>query len=247
MKVAILECDDVLEKFQPQFGHYRDMIRRMFLRSDVAADPLRFADFTCRQRHYPEDIDSYDLYITTGSKASVYEDTPWIAQLIHFVRQLDRREKKLIGICFGHQVIAMARQGMVEKSARSWGIGVAVNRTVATPAWMHETKDHLNIIVSHQDQITTLPEDALVIAGSDFCPFFMVQWNDHFLCIQGHPEWNPAYARTLINERRAHFTPERIATALESLHMQPDNELFARWILDFVGYSIPKNIPPPQR
>jgi GMP synthase-like glutamine amidotransferase len=247
MKIAILECDDVLDKFQPQFGHYRDMIRRMFQHHGVAAGPVEFADFACRQGHYPEDINSYDVYITTGSKASVYDDAPWIARLIDFVIQLDRREKKLIGICFGHQLIAMARHGMVEKSARGWGIGVAVNRIVATPAWMRETKDHLNIIVSHQDQITTLPEDALVIAESDFCPFFMVQWNDHFLSIQGHPEWNLAYARTLINERRTLFTPERIATGLASLDIKPDNELFARWIVDFVGYSMPKHRPPPDR
>ncbi|MFN2355129.1 MAG: GMP synthase [Desulfopila sp.] len=247
MKIAILQCDDVLDKFQPQFGHYRDMIRRMFLRNDIAASPLQFDDFVCRQGHYPKDRDSYDLYITTGSKASVYDDVPWIAQLIDFVRQLDRRGKKLIGICFGHQIIAMACRGMVEKSGRGWGIGVAVNRIVATPAWMRETKEYLNIIVSHQDQITTLPEDALVIAASDFCPFFMVQWNDHFLSIQGHPEWNRAYARALINERRALFTTGQMAAGLQSLDMKPDNELFYRWILDFVGYPITKPIPPPQR
>lgn len=247
MKIGILECDDVLDKFQPQFGHYREMIRRMFLRDSIAAGPLEFADFSCRQGHYPEHIDSCDVYITTGSKASVYDDEPWIAQLIDFVRQLDRRKKKLIGICFGHQIIAMARHGMVEKSARGWGIGVAVNRIVTTPAWMRETKDHLNIIVSHQDQISTLPENALVIAESDFCPFFMVQWNDHFLSIQGHPEWNRAYAGALINERRALFTPGQIAAGLASLDMKPDNELFARWILDFVRYPITKHIPPPPR
>ena len=248
MKVAILECDDVLDKFQPQFGHYRDMIRRMFLRNDVADDgALEFHNFSCRQGQYPEYIDNYDFYITTGSKASVYDDAPWIAQLIDFVRQLDRRGKKLIGICFGHQIIAMARHGMVEKSARGWGIGVAVNRIVATPAWMRETQDHLNIIVSHQDQITVLPEDALVIAESDFCPFFMVQWSDHFLSIQGHPEWNRAYAGALINERRALFTTGQMAAGLQSLDMKPDNEQFARWILDFVGYRNPKHLPQPQR
>jgi GMP synthase-like glutamine amidotransferase len=67
----------------------------------------------------------------------------------------------------------------------------------------------------------------------------MVQWNDHFLSIQGHPEWNRTYARTLINERRALFTPEQIAAGLASLDMKPDNELFARWIVDFVTHTRP--------
>ena len=231
MKVAILQCDDVLEKFQPQFGHYPDMIRQMFRLFD---GPFEFTDFDCQKGHFPEDLDAYDFYITTGSKASVYEDKPWIQQLIQFVRQLDKHKKKLIGICFGHQIIAIACQGMVEKSNRGWGIGVAINHLVTTPFWMKERKPELNIIVSHQDQITSLPKDALVIAASDFCPFFMVQWSAHFLSIQGHPEWNRMYSRTLINDRRAIIDPARIEAGLDSLKLEPDNQLFVRWIMDFV-------------
>lgn len=231
MKVAILECDEVLEKFQPQFGHYRDMVRQMFQPFDV---PFEFTVFDCQKGHYPGDIDDYDCYITTGSKASVYDEARWIQQLIGFVKRLDRHKKKLIGICFGHQIIAMACQGMVEKSKKGWGIGVAVNRLVSHPDWMSEIKPELHIIVSHQDQITILPKDAEVIAESDFCPFFMVQWNDHFLSIQGHPEWNRDYSRTLINERRSIIDPERVEAGLRSLDIEPDNVLFVRWILDFL-------------
>ena len=231
MKVAILQCDDVLEKFQPQFGHYQEMIRQMF---QLVDGPFEFADFDCQKGHFPDDLNGYDFYITTGSKASVYENKSWIQQLIRFVEQLDKHKKKLIGICFGHQIIAMACQGMVEKSNRGWGIGVAVNRLFTTPDWMSGIKPELNIIVSHQDQITTLPEDALVIAGSHFCPFFMVQWSGHFLSIQGHPEWDRAYSRTLINDRRAIIDPERIEAGLDSLDLEPDNRLFVRWIMDFL-------------
>jgi len=234
MNVAILQCDDVPEKRQPQFGHYRDMIRQMFV---LSGHSFAFTDFDCRQGDFPEDLDSYDFYITTGSTAGVYEDKPWIRQLIHFVRQLDRRKKKLIGICFGHQVMAMACHGMVEKSDRGWGIGLAANRIVATPDWMRERKPELHILVSHQDQITTLPKTALVIAESEFCPYFMVQWNDHFLSVQGHPEWTTAYARCRINDRRAIINPERIEAALTSLAIQPDSRLFVRWVMAFLGRS----------
>lgn len=233
MKVAILECDDVLEKFQPKFGHYRDMIRHMFGHLDT---PFEFEVFDCRLGHYPENIDGYGFFITTGSKTSVYENKPWIQQLIKFVQHLDKHKKKLIGICFGHQAIAMAFDGMVEKSEKGWGVGVSVNRIVTIPDWMREKRKELNIIVSHQDQITSLPEEALVIAESDFCPFFMVQWNNHFLSIQGHPEWNSAYSRTLINNRRGLIPAERIAEGFASLDITPDNRLFTRWIMDFVGH-----------
>ncbi|MGB3210685.1 MAG: hypothetical protein WBB19_08285 [Desulforhopalus sp.] len=236
LRVAILQCDDVLEKFQPQFGHYPDMIRQMFALVDQVDGSFEFKIFDCRQGHYPDDIDDHDVYVTTGSKASVYDNERWIQQLIHFVDHLNRHKKKLIGICFGHQIIAMACSGRVEKSTRGWGIGVGVNRIVATPRWMSEETNELNIIVSHQDQITTLPDDALVIAESDFCPYFMVQWSDHFLSIQGHPEWNRDYSRTLINDRRTIIAPERIESGLESLSIAPDNRLFVRWILDFLQH-----------
>ncbi len=235
MKVAILICDDVLERFQPRFGNYPAMIRQMFAFAD---GPFEFTDFDCREGHYPGDIHDYDFYITTGSKASVYDDETWIHDLIKFVRHLDCHQKKLIGICFGHQIIAMARRGMVEKSPRGWGIGVAVNRVVASPDWMRQKKSQLNIIVSHRDQITTLPEDALVIAESDFCPFFMVQWNSHFLSIQGHPEWRREYASSLTNNRRAIIPPERVEAGLDSLSIAPDSRLFSRWILDFVAHPV---------
>lgn len=233
MKVAILQCDQVLDKFQPKFGDYIDMIRQMF---DATEGRLEFDQFDCQQGIYPRNIETYDFYITTGSKASAYEDLPWIHQLINFVQKLDQQKKKLIGICYGHQIIALAKNHKVLKSDKGWGIGVAQNRIIATPDWMSKTKPELNIIASHQDQIISLPGEAVVIAESDFCPYFMVQWNNHFLSIQGHPEWNTDYSRTLMNERRAIIPAERIEAGLGSLTIQPDNALFAHWIMDFVRH-----------
>lgn len=234
MKAAILQCDEVLAKFQPEFGQYQDMIRHMLdsVDKDITCDC-----FDCRQGHYPEDIHHYDFYITTGSKSSVYETESWIHQLIEFVRQLDRERKKLIGICFGHQIIAMAYHGVVEKSDKGWGVGVASNQVIKFPDWMDEPIEKLNILVSHQDQITVLPEGADVIAKSNFCPYFLVQWNDFFLSIQGHPEWNRDYSRTLMNERRQLIGNTLIESGLDSLTTIPDNQLFTRWIINFVDHQ----------
>lgn len=234
MKIAILQCDDVLEKFQPQFGHYHDMIRRLFTQT---SQTFEFAVFDCQQQQYPQDIDHFDFYITTGSRVSAYDDQPWIQSLIEFVRQLDARQKPLIGICFGHQIIALAMKQRVEKSAKGWGIGVAQNRVIHHPSWMSQQADTLNIIVSHQDQVLSLTEQAIVIAESDFCPYFVVQWNDHLLSIQGHPEFSHDYSATLINARRHIIPAERIDSGLLSLRLPTDKQLFTRWILDFVDQT----------
>jgi GMP synthase-like glutamine amidotransferase len=233
LKIAILKCDEVLTELQPQFGRYEDMIQGMF---DGLASDLDFNCFDCQLGEYPEDLQDYDLYITTGSRASAYEDKPWISELIRFTRELDRAEKKTIGICFGHQIMAMVLGGRVEKSEKGWGIGVAVTDIIERPNWMKERVAKLRMIVSHRDQVTSLPEGARVLAGNDFCPFFIVQWNDHFLSIQGHPEWQKSYSRKLINSRRTIIPPQRVEEGLTSLHREPDNPLFVRWILDFVNY-----------
>ena len=231
MRVAILQCDDVLEKFQPEFGSYVGMIEQMFASVDGV---FEFDSFDCRKQQYPDDLDRYDFFITTGSRASVYDEETWIQTLILFVRRLAKEQRKFIGICFGHQILAMAYNAGVEKSEKGWGIGVATNRIVSTPQWMAEKKKHINIIVSHQDQIITIPEGAKVIAESDFCPFFIVQWNEQFLSIQGHPEWNRDYSKALINERRTIIPQPIVETGFRSLATKPDNDCFIRWIIDFV-------------
>jgi len=233
MKVAIIQCDSVIPELRTRFGDYDDMIKHMF---DSANADLDFQVFNAQQGEYPEDIDYFDFFITTGSKAGAYDGDDWIRQLIQFVQRLDEQRKKLIGICFGHQIIAMARHGQVEKSSKGWGVGVAANRIIAHPGWMKTTKEELNIIVSHQDQITQLPEDTLVIASSDFCPYFVVQWDDHFLSIQGHPEWQRDYSKALMTLRRNLLGEDRFESGLASLDIEPDNAMFTQWVLDFVGF-----------
>lgn len=232
MRVAILKCDEVMVTLQEEFGSYPEMIQHMFTTID---GQFEFDCFDCQRGHYPKNFHDYDFYITTGSKSSVYDNKPWIEELIVFTQKLDRHKKKLIGICFGHQIIAMAFHQMVEKSDKGWGIGISVNQMMMVPDWMSEKRQELNILVSHQDQVVSLPEDAIVIAKSSFCPFFMVQWNDYFLSIQGHPEFLTAYSRALINERRAVIPHDRVESALESLTIEPDNGLFCQWVIDFVG------------
>ncbi len=231
MKVALLQCDNVLEKFQPEFGNYPGMVQSMF---DGVDEELEFDIFDCQQGQFPLDIHAYDFYITTGSKASAYDDLEWVRQLIEFVGELDKARKKLIGICFGHQIIALALGGAVEKSTKGWGIGIACNEMLEQPRWMRQYSAEFKMLVSHQDQVTHLGGDAQILAKSDFCPYFVVQWGEHFLSIQGHPEWKNAYSRALMNDRRAIIPAKRIEAGMESLYLHSDSELFVSWVMDFV-------------
>ncbi len=237
MKAAILQCDRVLEKFRPRFGDYPQMIERMF--ADAGYRDIEFDRFDCVAGDYPRDLQAYDFYITTGSKADAYGDEPWVRQLIDFFRRLQQHECKAVGICFGHQIMALALGGRVERAPQGWGIGIAVNRMLDYPDWIPEGSENrpeeLRLIVSHRDQVSVLPgQGETLIAESDFCPYFVVQWNAQFLSVQGHPEWHRDYARALMEDRRDLYSPEQIEAGLASLEQEPDNHLFTRWIRAFV-------------
>ncbi len=232
MKAAILVCDQVAQPLASTHGQYDHMIQQMFAQRD---DTIEFDRFNCQAGDYPDDIEAYDFYITSGSKSSAYEDEKWIKQLIAFVQKLDRAKKKLIGICFGHQIIALARGGKVEKSTKGWGVGMSHNQLLKQPAWMKQKPQDLKILVSHQDQVTEIKGNHQVLAGSDFCPNFMVQWDQHFLSIQGHPEWQNSYSQDLMHLRRNIIPAEKVEKGLASLADKTDNLLFTQWVLDFVG------------
>ncbi|MDQ7051120.1 MAG: hypothetical protein Q9M92_16990 [Enterobacterales bacterium] len=194
---------------------------------------IEFESFNCQAQQYPEDIDAFDFYVTSGSKSSAYDDEDWIKQLIAFVQKLDRAKKKLIGICFGHQIIALARGGKVSRSEKGWGVGMSHNQVLKQPSWMKQSTGDLKILVSHQDQVSEIKGNYEIIAGSDFCPHFILQWDQHFLSIQGHPEWQNSYSEDLIQFRSNIIPANRVEKGLASLSETSDNELFTRWVLDF--------------
>ena len=89
---------------------------KCFLKVFWAVDPsIQFQTYEVQLNNYPLDIDECDAYLITGSKASSYDDEQWIHDLKKFIQSLNKNKKKLIGICFGHQIIAEALGGSVKK------------------------------------------------------------------------------------------------------------------------------------
>ena len=231
MKLGILKTDQVRPEWVPEFGEYPDM----FIKLLGQVDPdLEFRVYDVEQGEYPADIDEVDAYLITGSKSSVYDDKPWIKILMEFVRELDRRRKKLVGICFGHQLVAHALGGRTEKSPKGWGVGLHTHRFTATPAWHDQQALEFDILVSHQDQVVKNAEGARVLAGSDFCENAVCQVGDHILTFQGHPEFVPGYSREIMEFRRQVVGEQVYARGVASLVAPPQNERVARWILKFL-------------
>jgi GMP synthase-like glutamine amidotransferase len=235
MRIGILKTDSVRPEFQDDFGDYPDMFRRLLL----AADPsLEFTDYDVQRGEYPEHIDACDAYLITGSRDSVYDDEDWIRALADFVDGLHRARRKLIAICFGHQLVAHFLGGETQPADVGWGVGVKTSDVVKQPPWMDPPADSVRLLVSHKDQVTRLPDGAEVFAMSGYCPVAGYTLGEHIFAVQGHPEFAKGYSRSLIDWRRQ-LLGERCADAgLESLAEPTDEQLVASWIVNFIRTGV---------
>jgi len=206
------------------------MIQELFKR--VAPD-IETIVYDVEHNEYPNDIEMCDAYITTGSKASVYDQHAWIQTLQAFILTLAEHNKKLVAICFGHQLVAQALGGKTTKSDKGWGVGVHSMAIQTHKPWMTPNKEHIQVIVSHQDQVVELPTGAELIASSRFCPNSMYVINEQVLSMQGHPEFNADYAETMMQTRRKRIGEQTFAAGIASLQNPTDELLLAKWIIQF--------------
>jgi len=230
LKLGILQCDSVLEEYQNKFGNYPQMFIDLFKQIDPNID---LQVYNVEFGEYPGSPEECDAYITTGSKASVYEELPWLAEFKTFIRRLHDKKIKLAGVCFGHQLIADTFGGKTEKSDKGWGVGVSINKIITQQPWMHPPLEQLNIIVSHQDQVIRLPENAELLASSEFCPNYMFQLDDTIVSLQGHPEFSKEYSETLMTHRQVKIGETAYKRAIESLKLDTHEIIYARWLLNF--------------
>jgi GMP synthase-like glutamine amidotransferase len=234
MRIGILQADSVMPEFQKDFGNYPAMFMDL-LKSVSCANQLQFRTYDVERGVYPASIDECDVYLITGSRASVYDEKSWIRTLQDYVLSLHRANKMLVGICFGHQLIATALGGRTEAADSGWGVGCHSSQVVRTEEFMTPAQPAFSLLVSHKDQVTQLPKDAELLATSDFCPNAMFRIDRHILTFQGHPEFHKGYSRALMEMRRNILGAEIHSRGIASLAMQTDERLVAEWILNFIN------------
>jgi GMP synthase-like glutamine amidotransferase len=225
MRIGILETGRPPVALRAQWGTYADMIRNML-------GPDRdYRSYDVQAGELPAAVDECSAYVITGSPAGVYDDLPWIAPFLDFLREV-RGHAKLVGICFGHQAMAKAFGGEVEKSPKGWGLGMHRYDIVEPPPGMIEPLAFA-IPAFHQDQVVRLPPGARALAASEFTPFAAIGYDDNTVSLQGHPEFSPAFSAALIEARRDVFGPGA-EVALLSLLQPEDGGRAADWLRQFI-------------
>jgi len=230
MNIGILQCGQVQEHLVPEHGQYPEMFVKLLKQADPS---LTFSVYDAKFADLPSDIDRCDAYLITGSRHGVNDDLPWIPRLEHFIRDAHAAQKKMIGICFGHQIIAKALGGKVIKSPNGWGVGMSTNKIIQQKPWMTPARHPFNLLISHQDQVVELPPGAEVLASNDACPNYMVQIGNN-LTVQGHPEFSKAYSQALLESRKDILDTARYERGLQSLHQDKDDTIVAQWIINFL-------------
>lgn len=237
ISVGILETGLPPEEYRDQFGSYPDMFKQLLNNCD---QQISFKYFHILDNDIPQSANECDAWLITGSKFGVYESHDWIEPVSALIQQAYAQDVPMVGICFGHQLIAQALGGKVIKSPKGWSLGVAQYRMDNYPQWMQDQPANFAIQAYHQDQVVELPEETQVIASSDFCPYAALNFNDKAISFQGHPEFGAPYTKALLSNRRElKLLPFELSTqAIETIESPIQREIVAQWICDFLRYKL---------
>jgi GMP synthase (glutamine-hydrolysing) len=221
MKIGILQTGHAPQDLLGEFGDYNGMFETLLGGRGFDFDTYRVVD-----GQFPSGAEAADGWLITGSRYGAYEEHDWIPPLEDLIRTIHAQGRPLIGVCFGHQIIAQALGGKVEKFAGGWSVGrteyTIDGETLALNAW-------------HQDQVTQLPEGAKVVGASDFCANAALLYDDHIWTIQPHPEFTQDFIDGLIRTRGKGVVPDHQLQAASALLDAPtDNAKIADHIADFL-------------
>ena len=234
LRVCILETDILRPGLIDQYQGYGQMFKRLFAKQPI---PAEFVVYNVVQGEYPSDDEVFDAYLVTGSKADSFGTDPWIQTLKTYLLKRYERGDKLLGICFGHQLLALLLGGKTERAGQGWGMGIHDYKLDAKAPWMSPEVPELTLLISHQDQVTTLPDNATVIASSEFCPFAAYHIGDQVLCFQGHPEFVHDYSRALLDLRQQHIGEPAYTRGVDSLQHDHQGHMVAEWMMRFVAHG----------
>lgn len=232
MKLGLLLCDHIRPGFQALGGDYPEYFQRLF--ADFHSIELETFDLTAGQ--FPDDLDQFDGWISSGSRHSVYDQIEWVGRFADLVRQLDRERRSYVGVCFGAQMIGHALGGEVKRGEQGWQVGIKTVEIIGEAPWMEPAAASFRILHSNADQVTRPPDRMRVLGTSETVPVSVMAIESHFLGFQGHPEFTPTYSAVLMEGRREIVIPDEVVNdGLTSLAEPPDTKLLASWITSFLG------------
>lgn len=237
MLIGILECGQTSQDWIEAHGEMAAPFPPFLHGADAA---LEFRVYKAHRNQLPAQADECDAWLVTGSPVSVHERLPWQPALAQFLVDA-ARQRPVVGICYGHQLLHDALGGVVQRSCKGWGVGVQGYPLREVPDWAPAGRldaDTFRLIALHQDQVTTPAPGTRLLAGNRFCPVGITTIGENVLTIQAHPEMTTRLAQAIYESQRAEQGDAATDAAVQSLQTRIDSRPAAHWVLAFLRHRL---------
>lgn len=232
-RLGLLLGDRVDAAIRHRFGDYDDMVCRTLATKDFGCD---VEVFDLVQEEFPLHVADCDAYVIPGSRHSVLDSAQWISDLFSLIRDVCESNVKLVGICFGHQAIAVALGGSVRKSEYGWQVGLKSYEIHNHPAWLDNRRASIDLLVSHQDRVEKLSPNAKLLFSHPECPIAGFTVESNVVSLQAHPEFDSAFLKYLYRERKPRLGC-KFEEAMSSLDKPNHSDLIAKGLGNFMSWS----------
>jgi GMP synthase-like glutamine amidotransferase len=229
-RIAVLLTNNDESEFSHQFPNDGEKVCAL-LRPH--RDSWQYDIYSVKDDEFPS-AGAADGYIITGSPASVHDALPWIAKLKTLIQCLNEGRFPLIGLCFGHQMIATALGGCVSRNPGGWRFGIAETQYETQESWMEPGTHRMRLHACHSEQVTQLPPGARRLGGDAFCPIASFAIAGHIFTTEYHPEFTHEFMTALADAYQGEVPDDVLEAGRRELHGNVDSEIFARWAVSFL-------------
>ena len=231
IKLGILQTNhdksvEVGDAFPDDSHRFRDMF-------DAQDDRFHYRIYMTIGGEVPQDLNEQDVYMITGSPLSVLDQHVFTDDLMDFIRRCDAAKKPLMGACFGHQAIALALGGTVEKKPDGYNVGIEDTHYHTKRPWMIPDRDALPLYVFHEDTVTTLPEGCDLLGSSKNCKVASFAKGGHIFTTQFHPEFCNDFMSCVLRFTESSIPAEERKSAWDSLEKDQEGHIFGLWTTEF--------------
>jgi len=215
-----------------QAAHDNEHTTRNF-RRELDAD---LVEFDVNSGTLPPHTD-FDGLVVTGSRSSVYEDEAWIEPLVEYVAEAAADGVPILGVCYGHQVLAEALGGRVA-GMDSFELGYNTVEQVDDDPLFEGISESFRVFTSHGDAVVELPPGAELIARNEYGVHGFRR--EHCWGVQFHPEYDIETAQDIAESKRerlgdkqvdrvlADISPDQHAAACEAKQLFENFAAYAR-------------------
>ena len=230
--LCILEAGFINQALENKYPTYAKLFSDFLVTN---SRKWKVSSFKIYNNQFPKNIQEYNSFIITGSSFGVYENHAWIIKTLKLVNEIISYKKQLVGICFGHQLIIQALNGLVEKYSEGWSTGIQQVQFNIEKPWLPKFHEQIRLISFHQDQVIKIPNFVEHLAETDFCKYYALSIDDYIFTIQGHPEFSNTYALDLLEIKRESIGEKQYFESKKILDKQNHHGyLFSEIIANFL-------------